>query len=283
MEKSTIQSLSQLLSKRYLLFFIASSALVSAGYIVSNALSLKAFILVLWCNLFGIFLIYRMNDCFEQSVGFWENVRNFFSDRFHLLISLQFVAVVIPLAILWLPKTVIVTLAIMAFAGALYCINIKIGKSQFRLKNFFLVKNILIGASWGALILIGGAVTNDPLLMRFFFIAAAQVTIGGIIRDIPDAVYDQNHGVRTLPVVLGVDQTIRLLHLFNAAQLILAIHFPIEPGLITFTFVVISWRTTNLHLLKKNPANKFYSQWMNISTCVVILLTLLILNWYGTL
>lgn len=264
-------------------FFIASSALVTAGYCVSNVLSTGAFLLVFWINIVGIFLIYRMNEFFVQHGRFLSNLIRFLKHPLHLLITLQLVVIVIPLSILLLPRSVFFTMGAMGVVGALYCVNFRILGSNFRLKDFFLLKNLMIGGAWGALVLIGGAVTDDPLLMRFFFIAAAQVTIGGIIRDIPDEAHDRKIGVKTLPVVLGVKQTMRFLHVFNAAILFMAVNYPIEPGLLVFAITLVSWRALNLWLLQRNKEVRFYSQWMNLFTCAVFLIVIVILTQNGTL
>lgn len=282
MEKS-LKLLQNPVARKYLWFFMASSALVTAGYMISDVLSTGAFLLVFWINLIGVFLIYRMNDFFAQHGKFWSNVENFLKHPLHLAITLKFIVVIVPLSILILPKSVFITMAVMAILGALYCINFRIFGTNFRPKDFFLVKNLMIGGVWGALVLIGGAVTNDPLLMRFFFIAAAQVTIGGIIRDIPDAEHDRKIGVKTLPVVLGSATTIRFLHFFNAGMLFLAINYPIEPGLLSFTLSIVIWRALNLYLLSKNKEVKFYSQWMNLFTCVIFLIAIAILTYNGNL
>ncbi len=269
--------------KRYLWFLMASSALVTAGYLISSTLTFAAFMLVFWINIIGVFLVYRMNDIFAQHQNFQQNLRAFLAKPLNVLVLLQFIVIVIPLAILWLPNTVFYTMAIMGILGALYCMNFQIGKKRFRLKDFFLVKNLMIGGVWGALVLIGGAVTNDPLLMRFFFIAAAQVTIGGIIRDIPDVEHDRKIGVKTLPVVLGFGRTMRFLHFFNAALLFLAINYPIEPGLLFFSLMVVGWRSANLFFLGRHRKVAFFSQWMNLFTCVVFLIAIIILTYYGAL
>lgn len=283
MEKSINKTATHPALKRYLWFLMASSALVTAGYLISSTLSQSAFLLVFWINIVGVFLIYRMNDVFVQHLNFKSNLRAFFAKPLNLLVVLQFVVIVVPIAFLILPTAVFYTMAFMALLGALYCTNLKCFGKQFRLKDFFLVKNVMIGGVWGALVLIGGAVTNDPLLMRFFFIAAAQVTIGGIIRDIPDVEHDRKIGVKTLPVVLGFSATMRFLHFFNAALLFLAINYPIEPGLLIFSLVVVGWRSLNLYFLGRHRNVAFFSQWMNLFTCVVFLIAILILTHYGAL
>lgn len=262
---------------------MASSALVTAGNLISGSLSASAFFLVFWINLIGVFLVYRMNDVFVQQRNFIHNLKRFLAKPLNLLVFLQFIVIVVPLAFIILPTAVFYTLAIMAVLGALYCTNLTLFGKKFRLKDFFLVKNVMIGGVWGALVLIGGAATNDPLLIRFFFIAAAQVTIGGIIRDIPDVEHDRKIGVKTLPVVLGFGATMRFLHFFNAALLFLAINYPIEPGLLIFSLVVVGWRSLNLHFLGRNRNVAFFSQWMNLFTCVIFLIAIVILTHYGAL
>jgi len=267
--------------KKYLWFFAASSALVVTGYLISDALSFGAFLLLLWINLVGVFLIYRINDCFAQYGKFISNVVDFLRHPLHLILTLQLIVVVMPLSILLLPKPVLYILNVMALMGILYCSNVRLFGTQFRFKDILFVKNIMIGSAWGALVLIGGAVSHDSLLLIFFLIASIQVTIGGIIRDIPDIDFDRSKGVRTLPVVFGLKKTMRFLNLLNASILLLPVFFGGESGVWLFSIIVAGWRLTNLGLLERNVKVVFFSQWMNLFTCVIFLIATLILTTYG--
>lgn len=280
MEKLFIPFSDQLFRK-YLWFFIASTALVIAGYCISEVLTLGAFLLVLWINLIGVFLIYRINDCFAQHGSLMTNVIEFLKRPLHLILTLQLIMVVMPLSILVLPRPVLYILNIMALLGVLYCTNIRLFGRQFRFKDIFFVKNIMIGLAWGGLVLIGGAVTNDVILLSSFLVASVQVTIGGIIRDIPDIDFDRERGVRTLPVVLGLKTTMRFLHVLNASLLFLAMAYASDTGVILFSVIVVGWRFINLWLLERNYKVVFFSQWMNLFTCVIFLMAALALTYYG--
>lgn len=269
------------LFQKYLWFFVASTALVVTGYVISDVLTFNAFLLLLWINLVGVYLIYRINDCFAQYGKFLSNVIDFLRKPLHLVLTLQLIVVVFPLSVLILPKPVLYILNVMALMGVLYCTNIRLFGTQFRFKDLFLIKNLMIGSAWGALVLIGGAVSKDSMLLNFFLIASLQVTIGGIIRDIPDIEYDSSRGVKTLPVVLGVQRTMSLLHVLNASVLILPIFFGGENGFWLFCFIVVVWRLVNLWLLERNIQVVFFSQWMNLFTCVIFLIATLILTSYG--
>jgi len=269
------------LFRKYLWFFIASTALVITGYCISDVLSFGSFLLVLLINWIGVYLIYRINDCFAQYGNLISNTIDFLLKPVHLILTLLLIVVVVPLSILILPKPVLYILNVMALMGILYCTNIRLFGKQFRFKDIFLIKNIMIGSAWGGLVLIGGAVSNNSMLLNFFLIASIQVTIGGIIRDLPDIEFDRARGVKTLPVVLGPKITMRLLHVLNASILVLPLFFASDAGLWLFSLIVAGWRLINLWLLERNHNVVFFSQWMNLFTCVIFLLTTLTLSYYG--
>ena len=175
---------------------------------------------------------------------------------------------------------VFIALSIAAITGPLYSISFKIGGSIFRFKNVFIVKNLLIGLIWGSLVLIGAGQIDDALIQLIFIFASVQVFIGGIIRDIPDLEKDKQSGVKSLPVVLGIPVTILVIHLANLSLLFYCIFQKFEQPLLIFITIPTAWRAMNIYLLGLAPNNNNWSQWMNLFTCVLILLTFLTLMNY---
>jgi len=80
-------------------------------------------------------------------------------------------------------------------------------------KRILLIKNLLVGLSWG-LIPLGVGVYYDVLWsVDILFMSAfvtVMVTIAAAVFDIKDIEGDRAEGIRTAPIVLGVDWTRRL-------------------------------------------------------------------------
>ena len=104
-------------------------------------------------------------------------------------------------------------------------------------------------------------------MFLLFIYCSSQVFIGGVIRDIPDLKVDKGNGVNSLPVVLGVSTTIKLMHLINLLSLVFC--FFIENYFLLF-LIPSTWRFLNLLLLSSSPNNLKWSQKMNLFTCVLI-------------
>jgi 4-hydroxybenzoate polyprenyltransferase len=77
-------------------------------------------------------------------------------------------------------------------------------------KRLLLVKNLLVGLSWGMIPLGVGVyyetVRTADILFIFVFITAA-LTIAAVVFDIKDIEGDQLEGIRTVPIVVGVERT----------------------------------------------------------------------------
>ena len=114
------------------------------------------------------------------------------SNNWHKFFVLQFVLVIIPLAFFYVSTFTFSVLGMAATIGFLYSVKFNSGKKSFRIKNVFLLKNVLIGLVWGSLVLAGyGEVPNHEILMLFFF-CSLQVMIGSLIRDLHDLSSNKN-------------------------------------------------------------------------------------------
>lgn len=82
--------------------------------------------------------------------------------------------------------------------------------SAVGLKRVLLVKNLLVGLSWG-LIPLGVGVYYDVLLtteiLVMFVFITAMLTIAAVVFDIKDIPGDRAEGIRTVPVVFGPRRT----------------------------------------------------------------------------
>jgi 4-hydroxybenzoate polyprenyltransferase len=266
--------------KKLIWFHAASLALILSGFLLNAKYDFLQLTLLVWSCIAGVILVYRLNDCIDQDKELKLNIRYFLSFKLHRIILAQLIFLIIPLAFLFLDQIVFLVLSISALVGIIYSLNLKIGNKQFRLKNVFLLKNILIGLIWASLIIIGAGNFQDKIVQILFYFIALQVFIGGMIRDIPDVEKDRNTGVKTLPVVFGIPFTILFMHLINGISISLLFIVEWEGILVSVIIGTISWRALNLFLIFGEPKSAMWTQWMNLFTCVICFVFLLLSKLY---
>jgi 4-hydroxybenzoate polyprenyltransferase len=259
--------------KNLLIFVVSSSALIGSGFVLSGSWDFRKLVILLWLNFSGLYLIYRLNDFIDAQPDRRINLRFFFQDRKHAVLTFQLFAVCIPLAAWLLDSFSLVVLSLASLTGLFYSIQFRFGTKSFRLKNIFLLKNVLIGAVWGSLVLVGYGNKPDPTTLHLFIFVALQVVIGSIIRDIPDVRADKDEGVNSLPVVLGTRATYFFMHGLNL--LAVALGLLVSQDLFILVAVISGWRFINLIFLAKNPDNPLWTQKINLLTCLLILCVLI--------
>tara|TARA_B110000902_G_scaffold202783_1_gene230384 strand:+ start:7905 stop:8498 length:594 start_codon:yes stop_codon:yes gene_type:complete len=189
---------------------------------------------------------------------------------------LQLIFITIPITVYLIEKETLYVLSLSSVLGFLYSVNFQFNNRSYKLKNVFFVKNALIGIVWGSLVLIGSNNIFQTNIIPLFLYASIQVFIGGVIRDIPDLKKDKSNNVKSFPVVLGTNFTINILHLINFMSIIL-IFFNYNNLLIFTVFLIpFIWRSCNLLLLNSRPNNLRITEWMNLFTCVLILISTII-------
>lgn len=269
----------QLVFKNLRWFLIASLSLLLSGFVLAEKEDLLQLALLVWCNVIGVFLVYRLNDCIDQHLDLKFNIKSFLSYSTHKFVFFQFIFLTIPICFYLIDFFTLMVLSISAAVGILYSINFKIGNRILRLKHIFLVKNLSIGIVWGSLILIGaGSIENKEIVALFVFVSM-QVFIGGIIRDVPDVQKDEESGVRSFPVVCGIPHTITFLHLVNLSCFVVLFIGDFKFHSLLFILIVVSWRAINLIFLKRFLLNKRWSQDANLFTCLLIFILIFTLKY----
>ena len=86
--------------------------LLLSGSIISRNYSLFNILILAWCNISGLFLIYRFNGCVDEKDKFRLNVIRFLSLPSHFLVSVQLVFFAVPIAFLFLEKDILCVLSI---------------------------------------------------------------------------------------------------------------------------------------------------------------------------
>lgn len=268
--------------KQLSFFFLAANSLVLAGTLTQVTMDYVEMALLAWCGICGIFIIYRLNDFIDQEHNMSFNIKRFFEVRLHVLFMMQFFLITLPVCFYMLSGFRIVILAGIAFLGILYSLTFRVNEHNYRLKNIFLVKNLFIGISWGALVLVGAGTHSSVYVKALFLFCSAQVIIGSIIRDIPDIEKDREGMVNSLPVLYGEKITLTTLHVLNLLSLLSAYLVQWQGSFIVLITVTISWRALALLFTAQNPLSRKWTQAANLFTCLLIFIILLIQRFYGT-
>lgn len=254
--KRTIQS--AVLIK--LLFILATISLVGLGQFMAQEASWTNVLATQYYAFIGTWLLYG----FDWRAPFQKGGQRVFVLQ---TLILGFIAVPYLTFFQW------AVLGSIALLSALYQVQIPLVKLQFQFKKRLLVKNILIGLSWAALIPLGAGHFSPPEIQFLFWFMAVQVGYGSVIRDITDITHDKKHQLQTLPIIFGVSKTIRILQIVNWSSILLACYFANETNhlwIYAVAFLVIGYKSLLLYKVKQNQSAKRWTQYLNISTCMLI-------------
>jgi len=249
--------------KRYfikLLFLIAAISLVLSGIVLIQPTSFARALMSVYIAMLGTWLLY----------GF--DFRDPFKSGWQRIFVLQLVLTLV-LGFYFLNAFQIGLLFAMALLSVMYQFNLPFITHRFHLKRFLLVKNVLIGFSWAALVPFGAHTFDDTAVQFLFWFVAIQVGYGSIIRDISDIDHDAKQQLRTLPIYLGVPKTLLFLHLINILSLLLCLLFVgFDPfsWLFQLSFVVVFYKALILLQVQLNHRNLIWTQYLNILTCLLI-------------
>jgi 4-hydroxybenzoate polyprenyltransferase len=261
--------------KHLALLLVASSSLLISGYIINSDRNWLELLVLLWCNFCGIILVYAINGYVDHSDAKFS-LKGFLRERWHIIFIVQLFLFTFPIAFLTISTFRFIAFALIAATCIIYTISIRRNEQHFRMKNVFLFKNISIGPAWGALVLTGAGDLKNPVITALFIFASTQVFIGSMIRDIPDVENDRAAGLRTFPVLFGLNKSIFFMHFLNFCSIAAAFFCEWSEPVIVIFLSCILWRFINLWKLKNNAGSKMWGQTVNLATCSVILVLVII-------
>lgn len=251
--------------KRYLLkllFLVATVSLVSTGIILNEQRMDGQVLVTIYIALLGTWLLYGFD----------------FRHPFRTLGQKLFIGQLLlacVLGVFFLDRFQISVLFGIAVLSVLYQFNIPFIARRFQLKRFLLVKNVLIGISWAALVPFGSHSFEEPPVQFLFWFVAVQVGYGSVIRDISDIEHDKIQHLRTLPIYFGVWKTLLFLHLINLLSLFICLPFVgFDPfsWLFQLSFIVVFYKALILLQVQLNHSKLIWTQYLNILTCLLIFL-----------
>ena len=260
--------------KRLALFFFACISLVFSGSLISNTISLDKVFVLFAVALCGIVLIYDMQNI-DTTASLFNKTKQFFKHKRQVFFFLLLI-ILIPIAKITLTQLSFFLFASSGILGGIYSITFKRNNIIYRLKNVFILKNILIGIAWGALVLIGAGNIENNLVILTSLLAFIQVFIGSVIRDIPDKEKDIDYGIQSIPAVIGESKTILIMHFINLSCLAILLIPQFDLNFSILVLSITSWRFLNLFKIKTDLDSNFWGQTINLLTCCLFFIISLI-------
>ena len=163
-------------------------------------------------TMFGIYNLNRLTDKEEDSINLPERERYILGNE-HVIIAITIFSYFVALLLgLFVNILDIIVILFPLFAGILY--SIELSPKIPRLKNITGIKNIIAALSWTIGIIFlpvicfykGFILTT--LVFLFIFIS---LIVNAVVFDIRDIEGDKENNIKTIPVVMGLSKTKKLL------------------------------------------------------------------------
>lgn len=259
-----------------LLFILATLSLLATGFWIHPTELMPNIFLTSYFSICGTWVIYGLEVNHRENnslLSLFKALNKRKGQQFFVL-HLIFIT---PIFIYFSSWDSILIMLLIALIGVLYSIKLNFIKPGFRLKQMFLVKNILIGLAWGLLILLGGNILYNLEVMAFFFLVSLQIFIGSALRDVADIYYDKKINARTIPIILGLRYTFPFLHVLNSLSLLIILIYP-QYWVLYATLFVVAWKALLIEKVKKEHQSILWTQTLNILTCPLILILVMLLK-----
>lgn len=132
-------------------------------------------------------------------------------------------------------------LSFYSILDAFLILLVSISYSFFRLKKYFLVKNVYTGFALPLAFLLGAfngpVVTNE--ILQYYLLLSFFIFIGSVVSDLRDLEGDRKTGIKTLPVYLGFGRARKLTYFMLLVCIVLFLMLPRFLILLPFTLFVI--------------------------------------------
>lgn len=265
-----------------ILFLLASSALLLTGHVIHPVLGFWQMLLLIWCGWSGTYAVYHIGSIFTHR----ETRKDFLSNmdrKMGLTIFILHVLILLPiLCWLYLPIICFWLFSGIFLLGLLYSLPFQFKQSTRIIKRIFLVKNMLIGVSWAALIPIGAGELDFSATSGWMFLfVALHIVMGSIIRDHSDIQQDRENGLLTLPLLVGLKGSCIWMSFANLF-IFLSFFYCVKGNFAGIFITAITLHKAILLLGSSfHPQSKLWNQTLNISFNYVIFILAFILTYYG--
>lgn len=252
-----------------ILFIIAVFSLILTGYALNPVTPISELLILLALSGGGTAIVYGYDFAQLRRSGYNELVSNVLGSSLETLFFFLFVVVIAPLSFFYLSSFRIQIMLLICLCGLIYSMPVVIGEIRWKLKQVVFIKNLFIGFSWGALIIVGAGSLDKAETILFFLFVSLQVVAGSMIRDLSDVEKDRNDCVQTVPVKFGVRMTVIILHAINCLSF-LPLLFLSYSNLILAMLLVVIWRMLIIWKVSRDHHQLHWTQTLNILTCLLI-------------
>jgi 4-hydroxybenzoate polyprenyltransferase len=225
---------------------------------------------------FSVYSLDKLTDSEEDLINMPERV-NFISGRRNLILYCSITAYVLAAVITFLDKPLALPIILVPLmANAIY--GSKLIPGLPRLKDIPVMKNVVVALSWSLVTTLLPAVHsgNAPLIsiIMVFYFMTTKMFINTVLFDIRDVKGDRDHGVRTIPVILGEIKTVSVLLVINSTLLPWLIFVPSNMKLFVAAMILYGYAYILYFRERRNPRSLDFfvdGEWMLSS---IMLLTL---------
>jgi 4-hydroxybenzoate polyprenyltransferase len=262
--------------QRLILFIVAAISLFLTGALFAPPIEIFHFIILTYTTAVGTWFLYGMNFRVFHRNNIKASVQSLFQFNFQNFMIFHFVLIILPLLIVTLSTFQIKLLFGLTLLSWLYAFAFEINGKRYKLKERLLIKNILIGLTWGSLTLLPFT-TWDTVHWPLFALICLQVFIGSALRDFDDIEHDRQFNIQTLPTRIGIPKSALVLHLCNLAGLFAILLICTDIHIKSISCFATLWRAVNILYASKQNTQPFWTQTWNIATCIVIYISSLII------
>ncbi len=267
------------ITRRIGLLILCALSLILTGYILSGSNTLSALFVRMAFAIYGVITIYGISPLILESNSYKE-----FLEKVRWMVAIGLTLVLGALFFLLFrfdpdPVPVLKIILTIGLIGLVYSLRFPIAGKRTRLKNIIVVKNLLIGVSWGLNVLLGAGDIGDQTVFTLFLFVSFQITMGSSIRDMQDIEKDKLMGIQTVPMVLGKTRSILLYFVLNVISLLALVLSPLNPIVIWVVLMVFGWRILHLIMLRRTRNREFWCQTYNILMGTYVLCIILIFQY----
>jgi len=226
---------------------------------------------------FSVYTLDKIADLDKDTTNMPERLK-FLKGRKNLAFTYSLAAYLLSMLLIFLdrPLSSLIVLVPMA-ANAIYGTRLIPGIP--RLKDIPVMKNLVVATSWALVTTLLPAMhLSDPALwtvVMVVYFMLIKTFIDTVLYDIRDVKGDQENGVRTIPVILGTQKTVKILLALNGT-LLLGLPF-IEGSirLLTLTLVAYGYAYILYFKERRDPLALDFcveGEWMLASIFLIMIL-----------
>jgi 4-hydroxybenzoate polyprenyltransferase len=221
-------------------------------------------LLIVFLLTFSMYNINRLTDIKEDTINVPKRahlINKYKKILIYLIPMLLFVSIIISFY-----KNVLDIIFIIFILSLLYSVKWipkKISKRYRRFKDILLVKNIVISITWSvATVLIVSKYLDlfNYVVLFFSIFVFLKLVINTIFFDMRDIKGDKKSGIKTIPMVFGINKTKILLHGLNITSglfILSSIFLELIPNLAYFLFLSTFYTFTYVYLFNRYSKNRY--------------------------